>query len=420
LISRTPGLEPGSTPGTPRLLRAINERALLEHLRRQGPTSRAQLARDTGLSKPTVSQALANLERAGLVRVVPVEDTPPGRGRPAVLYEPDPTAGYVVGLDVGRSWLRCAVADLTGGIVARRDVPNRARSAASLVRSLTDLARQVVAGARLEWEQVVHTLIGSPGVFDPQRRRLLFAPNLPGWGQTGLVEAMRGALGPLVTVENDANLAALGESAFGQGRDVRTFAFLTVGTGVGMGVVVDGRLYRGAHGVAGEIGFLPLGADGTPGAPSAEHPDAIRRGLLEQAAAADGVVRTAQALGMAQASSAQRIFTEARAGDPVARSVVELEGQRIALVVAAITAVLDPELVVLGGGIGHNLDLLREPLTQRLHALTPLRPRIVASELGADAVLLGAVATALDLAREQVFQQRAGDGLSPARAGAAL
>jgi predicted NBD/HSP70 family sugar kinase len=419
VISRTPGLDSGSTPGTPRLLRAINERALLEHLRRQGPTSRAQLARDTGLSKPTVSQALANLERAGLVRMRPVEDTPPGRGRPAILYELDPTAGYVVGLDVGRSWLRCAVADLTGGIVARRDVPNRARSAASLVRTLTDLARHVVAGAGLEWEQVVHTLIGSPGVFDPQRRRLLFAPNLPGWGQTGLVEAMRGALGPLVTVENDANLAALGESAFGQGRDVRTFAFLTVGTGVGMGVVVDGRLHRGAHGVAGEIGFLPLGADGTPGAPSAEHPDAIRRGLLEQAAAADGVVRTAQALGMAQ-SSAQRIFAAARAGDPVARSVVELEGQRIALVVAAITAVLDPELVVLGGGIGHNLDLLEGPLSRRLHALTPLRPRIVASELGADAVLLGAVATALDLARELVFQQRAGDGLSPARAGAGL
>ena len=92
-----------SSPGTPRLLRAINERSLLDHLRRQGPTSRAQLSRDTGLSKPTVSQALSNLERAGLVRQVGAASG--GRGRLAVLYEPDPTAGYVVGVDVGGSWV---------------------------------------------------------------------------------------------------------------------------------------------------------------------------------------------------------------------------------------------------------------------------------------------------------------------------
>src|SRR5437588_3494813 len=156
-------------PGTPRLLRSMNERVLLEHLRRNGPISRAQLARDTGLSKPTVSQALANLERAGLVRVA--GPAPPGRGRLALLYEPDPTAGYVVGLDIGRGWLRCAVADLAGAIVGRRDARNRARSAASLVRTLVALAHDVVAGAGLAWDQVVHTLVGSPGVFDTRRGR---------------------------------------------------------------------------------------------------------------------------------------------------------------------------------------------------------------------------------------------------------
>src|SRR6188472_749022 len=140
------------TPATPRLLRAINERTLLDHLRRAGPTSRAQLARDTGLSKPTVSLALANLERAGLARAV--GERPSSRGRAAVLYAPDPTAAYVVGIDVGRDWVRVAAADLAGAIVARRDARNRARSGAALVRQAAALAHDVVAEADLTWARV--------------------------------------------------------------------------------------------------------------------------------------------------------------------------------------------------------------------------------------------------------------------------
>lgn len=404
-------MEPRSTPGRPRLLRAINERALLEHLRRLGPASRAQLARETSLSKPTVSQALANLERAGLVRIVGETRAGSGPGRVAVLYEPDPTTGHVLGIDIGRAWVRCAVADLAGTIAHRRDVRNRARSASGLVRTLTDLAHEVVDGAGLVWSQVVHTSIGSPGVFDIDERRMRFAHNLPGWGQTRLVEEMQEALGASVAVENDANLAAIGEMAYGWGRGTQAFVFLMVGSGVGMGIVIDGRLYRGAHGAAGEIGFLPLGADGSPGAPLLSD-RAVSRGLMEEAAAADAVVRTAQALGMPRDHSAERIFAAAMDGDPRARAVVELEGERLALLVASVAAIVDPELVVLGGGIGRNLDALRAPLVRRLHELTPLRPRIVASELGSDTVLLGAVATGLGVARDLVFQRRAGDGRS--------
>ena len=391
-------------PGTPRLLRTINEKALLDHLRRSDPTSRAQLARDTGLSKPTVSLALANLERAGLVRLV--GEGSQGRGRLALLYEPDPTAGYVVGIDVGRSWVRCAVADLAGTMVGRRDVRNQARGAAALVETVRQVARAVVDDGGLKWEQVVHTLVGSPGVFDPASGRLLFASNLPGWGQPGLVGSLHDALTTSLDVENDANLAAIGERVYGAGREVGTFVFLTVGTGIGMGIIVDGRLYRGARGAAGEIAYLPIGADGTPGAPAVSTREASRRGLIEAAAAADGVVRTAAALGMARPTSAQAVFKAARAGDPIARSAVELEGRRLALMVASAAAILDPELVVLGGGIGQNLDLLESSLSSSLHEMTPLRPRVVASGLGDDVVLLGAIASALEVARELVFQRR--------------
>src|SRR5881394_985315 len=128
---------------TPALLRTPNQGALMQRLRDEGPLSRAQLARDTGLSKPTVSQALAELEAAGLVRAV--GPAAPSRGRTGMLYEPDPTAGYVVGIDIGRAWIRVAVADLAGTVVGRSDTRNRARSAENVVRTAATQARDVVA-----------------------------------------------------------------------------------------------------------------------------------------------------------------------------------------------------------------------------------------------------------------------------------
>jgi predicted NBD/HSP70 family sugar kinase len=389
-------------PGTPRLLRAINERALLDHLRRAGATSRAQLARDSGLSKPTVSQALANLERAGLVRQV--GRAAPTRGRAAVLYEPDPTAGYVVGVDIGREFIRIAAADLSGTMVARRDERNRARSATALVAAVREQSRAVVKAADLGWRQVVHVVVGGPGVFDPQDGRLRHAPNLPGWNRPGLPDALREALGPSVQLDNDANLAALGEHTYGRCRGVATFAYLMLGTGVGMGVILDGALYRGAHGAAGEVAYLPFpGPDGA--APGAG--DAPLRGILEEAASAAAVVRTARRLGMAGRLTAKRVFDAARAGDELALATVDAEAERLALVVGTVAAILDPDLVVLGGGIGGNVDLLRPRLEAQLERLTPLRPPIADGELGQDAIVLGAIATALSVARDVVFVQRA-------------
>src|SRR5436305_9929792 len=190
--------------GTPALLRTLNQGALMQRLRDGGPVSRAQLARETGLSKPTVSQALAELEAVGLVR--PVGPSPPARGRTAMLYEPNPTAGYVVGIDIGRAWIRVAVADLAGTIRARSDTPNRARTAGAVVRSVAREARAAVKQTGIGWKRVVHTVVGSPGVFDPATGRLWHAPNLPDWSKPGLADELREALTPSTSIENDANL----------------------------------------------------------------------------------------------------------------------------------------------------------------------------------------------------------------------
>src|SRR3954465_13553082 len=197
--------------GTPALLRTLNQGALMQRLRDEGPLSRAQLARDTGLSKPTVSQALAELEAAGLVRAV--GPAAPSRGRTAMLYESDPTAGYVVGIDIGRAWIRVAVADLGGAITARSDTPNRAHTAGAATPhppppggaggvSAARKSRAAVKQAGIGWKRVVHTVVGSPGVFDPNTGRLWHAPNLPDWSKPGLPGELRNALTPSTAIYN--------------------------------------------------------------------------------------------------------------------------------------------------------------------------------------------------------------------------
>jgi predicted NBD/HSP70 family sugar kinase len=382
--------------GTPALLRTLNQGALMQRLREGGPLSRAQLARDTGLSKPTVSQALAELEAAGLVR--PVGRAAPSRGRTAILYEPDPTAGYVVGIDIGRAWIRVAVADLAGEIIARSDTPNRARTAAAVVRAVAREARATVKQAGIGWKRVVHTVVGSPGVFDPATGRLWHAPNLPDWSKPGLPDELRNALTPSTAIENDANLAAVGERDFGRGRDARNFVYVELGTGLGVGIVIDGEIHRGTRGAAGEVGYIPWPVG--PGAARTE------RGRLEEATSAAAVVASAREAGMRGELTAKDVFDAARAGDPKALEAIDEEAVRVAHLLATIGAVVDPEFIVLGGGIGASADLLRPRIEKSLQELTPLETRVEESELGQDAIVLGAIATALGTAREIVFEER--------------
>lgn len=210
---------PGPAPAQPwnrQRLRSNNEWLLLERLRLGGPSSRAQLARDTGLSKPTVSAALAALEQAGLAREA--GRFVPERGRTAVLYEPDPLAGHVLGVDIGRARLRVAVADLAGDIVARRDIPNKGRTANAVADAVVAAARETTAEAGIAAAGIVHAVIATPGVWDEERRGVRYATSLPGWGRSGLFDRIAAGLETTITVGNDANLAALGEYTLGAGR----------------------------------------------------------------------------------------------------------------------------------------------------------------------------------------------------------
>ncbi|MFG1929676.1 ROK family protein [Mycobacterium sp. NPDC048908] len=385
--------------GTPASMRALNQRLVLERLRGHGEATRPQIANDTGLSKPTVGQALLDLEQHGLVRAIGRSASGPGRA--AVVYQTAPDAGHIVGVDIGRRMIRVAVADLDGSVVSRVDQPNKSRSGTMLLRSACRSVEHAVAEAGLNPHDIVVTVVGTPGIPDPATGSVHRSPNLPGWERRGLLGTLVDALGAggsEVIVENDANLTVVGEHARGAAQGVDVVACLTVGTGVGMGVLLNGKLFRGAHGAAGEIADLPF--DRVP-AGVARH----RPGPVETAAAAEAVVSAANDAGLREVRSAKAVFDLARQGDGLALQVVADEASKLTHVVSIATAVLDPGMIVLAGGIGRNADLLAEPIRRELATTIPVVPEIVGGHLGEDAVLVGAITSARDTAWDLVFDR---------------
>jgi predicted NBD/HSP70 family sugar kinase len=316
-------------------------------------------------------------------------------GPAAVLYEVRPEAGFVLGLDVGRQYLRGAVADISGEVRARLSVPSEASTGLARANDLVKLAETLVAEAGLQMSDITQTVVGSPGVYDPVRRALSMAGALPGWEKPEVLDTLRRAFGTHLMVENDIDAAALAEQAHGHGRDVHSFVFVSIGTGIGMGVVLGGKLHRGRHGAAGEIGFMPLAGHG-PTEPADER-DARRRGELEAAASAAGVVRAAKRAGATGSITARDVFAAAERGDEWAVGVVADEALLIARAVCAVVTVIDPDLVVLGGGIGQAGGLVDAVGTQ-LRRIAPMMPDLKVSALAADAVVDGCLAAAVDKA----------------------
>lgn len=402
----------GGSPARPRLIRAMNEQLLLDHIRVAGQISRADLARISSLSKNTVSLALANLERAGLVRTSGVRTGAPGPA--ALLYQVHPEAGFVLALDVGKQFLRGAIADFSGRVRARSSLRTRAGSAHARVTELVRLAECLHAEAGIRAADITQTVLGSPGIYDPRRDALTLVSGLAGWEKPQILAELRTAFGDSLMIENDVNAAALAERAHGHGRDVDSFAFVWIGTGIGMGLVLGGRLHRGVHGAAGEIGYLPLDGASTAtrgardGRSLRQLRNAQRRSGFESAASAAGIVRAARDAGMRGSVSARRVFAAAGRGDVRAAGVVADEAVLVARAVCSVIAVVDPDLIVLGGGVGQAAGLIG-PVERELRRLAPVLPDLRVSALGADAVVDGCLAAGLERIWETITALPAAD-----------
>ncbi|HWV85478.1 MAG TPA: ROK family transcriptional regulator [Capillimicrobium sp.] len=393
-----------------RAIREHNLQLVLRALGRDEARSRAELAAATGLSKPTVGGALRVFAQAGLVREI--GRTTGRRGPSATLYQRVPDAALVLGVDVGARYVRAVLADLDGAPVDEHTV-RLERPHADAVVAAAETVRARIADRLARTELAV---VGTPGVVDPHSGRVGAAPNIEGWEGVMAERVLSRALGLPALIENDVNLAALGERAHGGGRGVDSFAYLAIGSGLGAGIVLHGQLHRGARGAAGEVGFLPIGEDPFAGTRPAG------KGAMERRLSSAGLVALAEDLAATTPSEmtppfqVDELFDAARHGDPLGRAVVARAAREIAVCVAGISAVVDLELVLLGGGIGDNDDLLLPDVRAAIGELLPLPPRVERAALAARAVTTGAVAVGCDRARQALVgrlvdgEGTAGDG----------
>ncbi len=386
-------------PATPGLLRTMNDRTALELFLDHGALSRSDLARMTGISKPTASQVLLRLEQSRLVvEAEPIADRP---GRAAQLYRLNPGMTYAAAVDITPGAVVAQVADVTGRVVgqARRTRPSRA--AGSGPGTAIEVLDEALRGAGLNRGALACVALAAPGAYDELTDQLRYGRNVPAWGAPGIAARLRGELGCEVVVENDVTLAAVAEQRTGSARGVSDFFLLWIDEGVGGAVVLDGRLHRGASGGAGELAFLPLPQPETVRRPVSGSAGAYQRWVgaahLRELAAEHGLtgrdpVRLITAAVAAAAESEPAAFLDALAA-------------RYALALAAVISVLDPEAVVLAGRYVHaGGEPLRVRIARELDRVAVRTPQVLRSAFaGQDAVIEGARHVALDRARDRAF-----------------
>jgi predicted NBD/HSP70 family sugar kinase len=373
--------------------RERNRNRLTDALQAAGVASRAELARRSGLSRATVASLVAELQEAGVIleRADGAAASPRG-GRPPRLLSFSRAAGAAIGIDFGKRHLRVAAANLSHAILAEAERPARAEDPAETgLAAAAALVEEVLAEAGIEPADVVGVGMGLPGPIDSRTGRVGSSSILPGWVGVRAAEELGARLELPVAVDNDANLGALAELHWGAAAGRSNVTYLKVSTGIGAGIVIDGRLYRGTGGMAGEIGHAIVDEQGAVCRCG-------KRGCLETLAGAAALVALLEPR-LGRTISTAELLELASTGDSGARRVIADAGRHIGGAVATLCDLFNPELLVVGGELSAAGDLLLDPIREQVHRnaipATARDVEIVGGVLGARAELLGALALVL-------------------------
>jgi glucokinase len=369
------------------------KRVLAVAMERPEPFTRAELVDATGLSVPTIGSLTTDLIRLGIVRDLGAGPSSGGR-RPSFM-EFNARHGFVAGIDIGPTRTRVGLADLRGELVGRRIVPTPAdRNPAHMLPAIAQELTSLMKDTDIPPCRLLSVAAGVPGVVDPCRGVVILSPNLKGWSEVPMAEILADALQTRVLVENDVNLAVLGEHWKGAARGHDTCAFLSFGTGIGAGVLVDGRLHHGHHFLAGEIGLMCMG-------PQFVKPESAIRGSLEAIAGLEAL-KTRWNDGLPGESDwIADLFAAAKAGDRSAQQTLDDAATFIGIAAANVCSVLDPSLVVLGGALLAG-GVLLDPVRQIVSRFIPMPSSIVTTSLDKDAPLWGSLLVAMREARERL------------------
>jgi predicted NBD/HSP70 family sugar kinase len=370
--------------------RRMSREAVLAALRTAGPASRSDLARSTGLSRPTVSSIVAGLQAAGILDEAD-ETAAGGAGRPAALVRLNRRAGVALGIDFGKRHLRVAIADLGHEVLAERSVELAFdHDAATGIERAAELFESLLAETGLDRSAVVGAAMGLPGPVTGPDGELGSSTILPGWVGVRAAQAMSARLGMNVGVDNDANLGALAEWTTGAARGCHTIAYVKVSTGIGAGLIVDGRPFRGASGTAGELGHTVI----DPNGPICR---CGNRGCLETLVGAQALLDALRP-SLGDISTAD-MLERAAAGDAACRRILDDAGTAIGGAMATLCNLVNPQRIVVGGDLAGAGDLLLEPARLGLRrgaiAAAAGAVELVPGVLGERAEVIGALALAL-------------------------
>lgn len=385
------------------VMRSINRIAILDMIREESPISRTRIARRLNLSLPTVMRSIDDLVKEDLVR--PSGQKEASGGRPSPLLEFNGSAYAVVGVDLGGTKMFGMIADLSGRIQHEIYQPRISEDPDFNLTELAGLIEQLLRAPRPAGQVIRGIGIGAPGVTDRHAGVVTWAPSL-GWRNLPLKQILSDRFKIPVLVENDVNLAALGELGFGAGRRMQNLVCVSVGTGIGAGIIIGGALYRGHNQTAGEIGYLLPGAQFL-GRSYAKY------GALESIASGTGVAEQAMRYFQAQGKTppaagwqAEDVFNAARDGEDWAKQIVATTIDHLSLAIASVNVLLDPQVIILGGGVSKSADLLIEPILERLKGTMPTPPNLVASSLSYRATVMGAIMLVLNGTMEYLVVER--------------
>lgn len=374
-------------------MRKANRSLILDMIRKEGPVSRNHIAHQIKLSVPTVLRIVQGLKDEDLVREI--KDHIVTVGHPQSLIELNSDGYAVIGIDLGGTKLYGAVTDLAGHLINEIYVPQHLDGAEKNLEQLCGAIQDLITTPLSTGQKIRGIGIGVPAVTRFPEGVVVWAPSLH-WHELPLKDILTQRFNLPVFVENDVNLSALGEMWFGGGINARDIVCISIGTGIGAGIIQDGALRRGCHFSAGEIGYI---------VPGRQYLGKLydEFGALEYLASGGGIASLARQLiadGKVETNlpeiTAEAIFSEARRGIPWAKKLVDEMVDYLTISLTAVIGLLDPEVIIINGGVSRSGDLLIEPLKKRLKGLVPFETRIIQSELGNQATVLGAVMMTLD------------------------
>jgi glucokinase-like ROK family protein len=393
----------------------VNKYAVLNLIRfSAGGISRAEIARRLDLTRAAVTGIVSDLMETGIIRES--ESIASQSGRPPVVLEIDPTRGYVVGIDFGASHISLLVADTAARILEEIEVSIDIQDGPDICLERGDqLLRDLLAKTKHDLSDILAIGVGVPGPIVSDAGMVLAPPIMPGWDRFPIRDTLEKKWGRPVSLNNDAELGALGEWAAGAGRGETNLAYIKVGIGIGCGLLLDGKIYRGVTGSAGEIGHLtidengPLCACGNHGCLEAF---AGGRAIAQQASDA---IKKGQRTSLANfqsngAITAQKVAIAARQGDLVAQQILSQAGAHIGTALASLVNLFNPGMVIIGGGVSQTGDIILEPIRQVVNRRSlPAATRVVritTAMLGRRSSSIGAVIEALTIALYQIADRK--------------